>query len=139
MKFPLSSIRLSIAALLIFACQPGHASWFGKDKQDLPQWGLDAAKTPTPTYVKDAASVILFDEYLETVDDQGRAVERERRVKRILKPQGRNDVQCLLRRGREDQLLPRVDHCRRPKAVPGPGHGLHRRGRHQRPHHALHS
>ncbi|MGA2834158.1 MAG: DUF3857 domain-containing protein [Terracidiphilus sp.] len=90
MKFPLSSIRLSIAALLIFACQPGHASWFGKDKQDLPQWGLDAAKTPTPTYVKDAASVILFDEYLETVDDQGRAVERERRVKRILKPQGRN-------------------------------------------------
>jgi len=90
MRFPLSSIRISIAALLVFACQPGLASWFGKDKQDLPQWGLDAAKTPTPTYVKDAASVILFDEYLETVDDQGRAVERERRVKRILKPQGRN-------------------------------------------------
>jgi hypothetical protein len=89
MKFPLSSIRLSIAALLIFACQPGHASWFGKDKQDLPQWGLDAAKTPTPAYVKDAATVILLDEYLETVDSDGRATERAREVIRILKPQGR--------------------------------------------------
>lgn len=89
MKFPLSSIRLFIAALLVFACQPGLANWFGKDKQDLPQWGLDAAKTPTPAYVKDAAAVILFDEYLETVDAQGRATERERYAIRILKPQGR--------------------------------------------------
>jgi hypothetical protein len=96
MKFPLSSIRLSIAALLVFACLPGFASWFGKDKQDLPQWGLDAAKTPTPTYVKDAASVILFDEYLETVDSQGRATEREREVIRILKPQGRKDAGCVV-------------------------------------------
>ena len=83
MKFPLSSIRLSIAALLVFACLPGFASWFGKDKQDLPQWGLDAAKTPTPTYVKDAASVILFDEYLETVDAQGRAYATGKRKNAI--------------------------------------------------------
>jgi hypothetical protein len=88
--FPSGLIRFLMIALLVFACQPGLASWFGKDKQDLPQWGLDAAKTPTPAYVKDAAVVILFDEYLETVDAQGRATERERRVKRILKPQGRN-------------------------------------------------
>jgi len=55
---------------------------WGKDKQELPQWGLDAAKTP-----------VLYDETIETVDEQGRAVERERRVKRILKPQGRS-VNC---------------------------------------------
>jgi hypothetical protein len=49
MKIPLSStlIRfLMVAALLVFACQPGLANWFGKDKQDLPQWGLDAALRP---------------------------------------------------------------------------------------------
>ena len=63
---------------------------FGRDKP-VPQWGLDAAKTPTPAYAKDAAAVILFDEYVETVDDQGRAVEREREAIRILKPQGRHD------------------------------------------------
>jgi hypothetical protein len=85
--------RFFAAALLIVACNPCHAGLFGKDKQDPPQWGLDAAKTPTPAYVNDAAFVVLFDEYLETVDAQGRAVERERRVKRILKPQGRN-VSC---------------------------------------------
>ena len=65
---------------------------FGKDSP-VPQWGLDAAKTPTPSYAGDAASVILYDEYLESVDDQGRAVERERYAIRILKPQGR-DASC---------------------------------------------
>jgi hypothetical protein len=79
-----------LAALLLLAATPAFAGWFGMDKQDLPQWGLEAAKTPTPAYVKDAASVVLFDEYLETVDAQGRAVEREREAIRILKPQGRS-------------------------------------------------
>jgi hypothetical protein len=97
MKMPRSSssIRFFMVALLfVFACKPNLANWFGKDKQDLPQWGLDAANTPTPAYVKDAASVILFDEYIETVDSDGRATEREREVKRILKPQGRKDGVC---------------------------------------------
>jgi len=62
---------------------------FGKEKLDPPQWGLDAAKTRTPDYAKDAPAVILYDEYVETIDSQGRAVEREREVIRILKPQGR--------------------------------------------------
>jgi hypothetical protein len=90
MKFSFSSrtVRFFAAALLVFLCQPTLANWFG-GKQDPPQWGLDAAKTPTPAYAKDAASIILFDEYLETVDAQGRAVEREREAIRILKPQGR--------------------------------------------------
>jgi len=65
---------------------------FGKDSP-VPDWGLDAAKTPTPAYVGDAASVILFDEYVETIDAQGRALEREREAIRILKPQGR-DTSC---------------------------------------------
>jgi hypothetical protein len=80
--------------MLLLASTPAFASWFGKDKQELPQWGLDAAKTPTPAYVKDAAAVILFDEYLETVDAQGHAVEREREAIRILKPQGRKNTGC---------------------------------------------
>jgi hypothetical protein len=84
--------RLLAAALLLWSCKPALASWFGNDKQQIPQWGLDAAKTPTPGYVKDASAVILFDEYVETVDAQGRAVEREREAIRILKPQGRHNT-----------------------------------------------
>ncbi len=88
------SIRVLAAGILLAACTPAHAGLFGGDKHDpAPQWGLDAAKTPTPADVKDAAYVVLFDEYVETVDAQGRAVERERRAKRILKPQGRQ-VAC---------------------------------------------
>ncbi len=70
----------------------GSAPVFGKEKLPVPQWGVDAAKTPIPGYVKDADAVILFDEYVETIDAQGRAVEREREAIRILKPQGRNNT-----------------------------------------------
>jgi hypothetical protein len=85
-------LRVSATALLLSVCNPGHANIFGKSTQPVPQWGLDAAKTPTPAYDKDASAVILFDEYVETVDAQGRAVEREREAIRILKPQGRHNT-----------------------------------------------
>jgi hypothetical protein len=92
------SFRILAAGLLAAACTPVHAglsNLFSSDKHDpVPQWGLDAAKTPTPAYVKDAPSVVLFDEYVETVDAQGRATEREREVIRILKPQGRRNGDC---------------------------------------------
>ena len=85
---------LIVALMLTIAAMPGVASIFGRDKdQPPPQWALDAAKTPTPAYAKDAPEVILFDEYVETIDAQGRTVEREREVKRVLKPQGR-DTGC---------------------------------------------
>ena len=83
--------RLLVAVILLSACQPGFGGLFSKN-QPLPQWAVDAAKTKTPDYAKDAASVILFDEYLETIDAQGRAVEREREAIRILKPQGRGNT-----------------------------------------------
>ncbi len=86
----LFSLRIILAGLFVFACTPGFASWFSKG-QPVPQWGLDAAKTPTPDYAKDASAVILYDEYVETIDGQGRAVEREREAIRILAPQGRGN------------------------------------------------
>jgi hypothetical protein len=92
-KSNLLPAHLTIAGLLLFACMPGHAGIFGKN-QSIPQWGMDAYKTHTPDYAKDAAAVILYDEYVETVDNNGRAVEREREAIRILKPQGRGEGEC---------------------------------------------
>ncbi len=83
--------KILVAALLVCVCEPGLAGIFGKS-QAVPQWGLDAQKTHTPDYVKDAAAVILYDEYIETIDGQGRAVEREREAIRVLKPQGRHNT-----------------------------------------------
>ena len=74
---------------MLCASRPGYGS--GKS-QSPPQWGLDAAKTHVPDYAKDAAAVILYDEYLETIDSSGRAVEREREAIRVLKPQGRHNT-----------------------------------------------
>ncbi|MGA2851912.1 MAG: DUF3857 domain-containing protein [Terracidiphilus sp.] len=85
--------RLLVAALLLCAVHPAHAGMFGHS-QPVPQWGLDAYKTHTPDYAKDAAAIVLYDEYVETVDSQGRAVEREREAIRVLKPQGRAQATC---------------------------------------------
>lgn len=99
MALPLSScipvVRIPLAVLLVCVFNPGMANaaggnWLGKEKLDVPQWALDANKTHTPDYAKDAASVVLFEEYIETIDAKGRAVERHRKVARILKPQGRH-------------------------------------------------
>jgi len=77
--------------VLAAACVPASAGWFSKG-QPVPDWAVQAAKTPTPTpaVVKDAAAVVLYDENVETIDANGRATERHREVRRILKPQGRH-------------------------------------------------
>jgi hypothetical protein len=80
---------LFVAALSIDPLT-AHAGLFGKGSP-VPQWGIDAAKIHVPDQAKDAPAVILFDEYVETIDEQGRAVEREREAIRILKPQGRSN------------------------------------------------
>jgi hypothetical protein len=85
----LSPVYILTAACFAFMCQPCHAGLFGAS-QSVPQWGLDAAKTPTPDYAKGSSAVVLYDEYVETVDAKGRAVEREREAFRILEPQGRH-------------------------------------------------
>jgi len=85
-----------LVALLLVAASPGLANWFGKDYKQIPDWGLEAAKTKVPDYAKDAAAVVLFDEMVDTVDAQGRAVERRHYVLRILKPQGRREALCFV-------------------------------------------
>ncbi len=83
-------------ALASGAARAAGAGWFGSKDAPLPQWGQDAAKTPTPAYAGGAASVVLYDEYVETIDAEGRATERERQAIRILQPQGREQVGCVV-------------------------------------------
>lgn len=82
-------------AVLLLACMAGGRFAMARDKpQPAPQWGVDAAMVPTPTWAKDAPAVILSDEYVITVDAQNHAVEREREAVRILQPQGRPYTHC---------------------------------------------
>ncbi len=81
-----------VTALQVWA----PAAWAKEKTIPVPDWALEAAKTPTPTVAGaiNAPAVILSDDYLVTVDGQNRAVERERYVVRILKPQGRDYAHC---------------------------------------------
>ena len=82
-----------IAALVSLLAPCANAGIFGNNLP-VPQWGLDAYKTHTPDYAKDAPAVLLFDEFVETIDSQGRAVEHERKAVRILAAQGRDHAFC---------------------------------------------
>jgi len=131
------SACLLATALLIAASMPCAAGIFGHS-QAVPQWALDAYKTKVPANVGDAAAVILYDEYIETIDANGRAVEREREAIRILKPQGRgNTCGVEVDDNQKNQLLSRLDHRRGREAVHGPGHRLQRGWRYQGSRHAL--
>ena len=95
--------RLLLAALLVSTGKPAIAGIFG-GSQPIPAWGLQAYKTKVPDYAKDAPALILYDETVETVDAQGRAVERERIAKRVLKPQGRSEVTCAVEYGEDEKI-----------------------------------
>ena len=89
---PRKRTALALACIpFLFGCLPASAK---EKQQPAPQWALDAAKTPTPSNIGDASAIVLFDEYLITVDDQNHALERERIAVRILKPQGRKYAKC---------------------------------------------
>jgi Domain of Unknown Function with PDB structure (DUF3857)/Transglutaminase-like superfamily len=107
MAAPLSpcslACRLLAAGVLLGCSLPVAAGIFNKS-QPVPDWGMEAYKTKTPDYARDAAAVILFDEFVETVDAQGRAVERERRAKRVLKPQGRGEVACDVQYSEDEKI-----------------------------------
>ena len=83
------------AVLTVLTCSSANLT--AKDKSiPAPDWAVDAAKVETPKSAKNAAAVVLFHDYLITVDDQNHAVERERRALRILKPQGRGQAHCAI-------------------------------------------
>jgi hypothetical protein len=90
----LRSLTILVAAGFLAALTASIPAAARDKPEPAPQWAVDAAKTPTPSNIKDAPAVVLFDEYLITLDEQNRAVERERYAVRILKPQGRNHGHC---------------------------------------------
>jgi len=84
------SPSLVLAALFAASPVPGSAGIFNKN-QPLPDWAVQANKIHTPDFARDSPAIILYDEYVETIDASGKATERERKAIRILKPQGRHN------------------------------------------------
>jgi hypothetical protein len=77
--------RLTIAvAAFALACFPAFAS------NSVPDWVKAAAQQPLPHLPETAKAVVLLDDETYTVDAKGQAVDHERIVIKILRPQGRD-------------------------------------------------
>ena len=80
------AFRLMTLVLAMAAISP--AVWA---KDSVPDWVKTAAAQSLPSYPAKTPAVVLLDETTYTVATDGRAVERVRRVVKILRPQGRRE------------------------------------------------
>jgi Domain of Unknown Function with PDB structure (DUF3857) len=80
--------KATSTALFLFSMVflPSHAN------AAVPDWVRSAAQQPAKIYANDANAVILLHETETTVKDSGETITRERRVIKILRPEGRSSA-----------------------------------------------
>jgi hypothetical protein len=70
----------------------------------LPDWVMQAVKNQPGSYPPKATAVVLLDDRLVTIAPGGQATERERRVLRILRPQGRDEAHILATYSKDEKV-----------------------------------
>src|SRR5271156_2635986 len=70
----------------------------------FPDWIVQAAAAKTPLYPANTGAIVLLDDLLVSVGPDGRATERERRVVKILRPQGREYAQIVASYSKDRKL-----------------------------------
>jgi transglutaminase-like putative cysteine protease len=70
----------------------------------FPDWVLQAAAGPVPSYPANTSAVVLLDDRLVSVGPDGRATARERQVLKILRPQGRGYAQIIAPYSKDEKL-----------------------------------
>ncbi|MGH9746992.1 MAG: DUF3857 domain-containing transglutaminase family protein [Candidatus Acidiferrales bacterium] len=79
------SALIFILGGLLGASQPARAD-------SAPDWFRSAAQEKLPEYPKDTERVVLLDEVITTVKENGEIEERVRRVFKLLRPQAQNNL-----------------------------------------------
>ena len=82
LKKAISSSLFLLALTLLGFSSPASAT-------DVPEWLRNLARQPQKNYADDVNAVILLDDNVTIVKDNGDLVRRGRRVLRILRPEGR--------------------------------------------------
>jgi len=80
---PANSGTLRFLLALVLLALPGAA------RGDSPEWMRAAARTTLPTYAPETKAVMLLDEQITTVKDNGEIRTTYRRAYKILRPEGR--------------------------------------------------
>jgi hypothetical protein len=78
------------------------AAWAGKDS--VPDWVRAAMAQPAGTYSADTSAVVLLDETILTVGNDGKAVERHRHVVKILRPNGRDEANVEVQYDKDSKI-----------------------------------
>ncbi|MES2220167.1 MAG: DUF3857 domain-containing protein, partial [Acidobacteriota bacterium] len=86
-----------LAALVVFAV-PAHAS-----NAQIPDWAMNASTAKGDW--GDAKAVVLLQDTLLTVQPDGKAVERDRMVVKILRPEGRDEASPSVGFSKDNKLL----------------------------------
>ena len=95
------SRAMAIAVLSLIAVMPHCLA----SSNQLPDWMLGAATSALlPHYPAETKAVILLDDDLITVGTEGRATERERKVVKILRPQGREYAEIVAWYSKDNKL-----------------------------------
>lgn len=81
-------LKKAISAVFFFAL---FSFSNGLAQAEVPDWLRALAKQPAKTYADDVNAVVLLDDNVTTVKENGDIVRHGRRAVRILRPEGRNE------------------------------------------------
>ena len=87
-----------ILATILICAVPAHAS-----NPQLPDWAMSASTAKGDW--GDAKAVVLLQDTLLTVQPDGKAIERDRMVVKILRPEGRDDATPSVAFSKDQKLL----------------------------------
>ena len=99
---PLS--RLSGAAVVSLAVLLLAPAAFAS-KDSVPDWVRTAIAQPAGIYAKETSAVVLLDETIYTVGNDGKAVEHDRHVLKILRPSGRDEAVIHIPYNKDSKIL----------------------------------
>jgi hypothetical protein len=85
-------LKKAISAAFLFALFTFFA---GIAQAEVPEWLRSLAKQPAKTYADDVNAVVLLDDNVTTVKENGDIVRRSRRAVRILRPEGK-DIHSIM-------------------------------------------
>jgi hypothetical protein len=74
-------------------------------KDSVPDWVKAAMAQPAGHYSAETSAVVLLDETVLTIGNDGKAVERHRHVVKILRPNGREDALVVVPYDKDTKIL----------------------------------
>jgi len=92
-------MKLPLLLMLVGLVAPA-----GRAATPFPDWVVQAAAVKLPSYPANTAAVVLLDDRLVSVGPDGRATERQRRVVKILRPQGREYGEIVASYSKDEKL-----------------------------------